>query len=54
MVIISTTWSTSQNDKQEFPVKMTESVNATLASSHDHIKITTKLQNNNNWESPKV
>lgn len=36
----------------EFPVKMVEQVNAVFASFHDHINITTKLQNNYPWEPP--
>ena len=38
----------------EVPVKMAEEVNAVLTSSHDHIEITIELQNNHQWESPKV
>lgn len=35
------------------PVKMVELVNAVLASSHQHIEITTELQNDHRWESPE-
>lgn len=39
---------------QRLPVKMAEQVNAVLASFHNHIRITAKLQSSCHWESPGV
>lgn len=35
-------------------VKMAWKIEAVLTSSHGHIKIKTKLQNNHHWASPEV